>query len=164
MRIYLLAFGKLKSPGFRLACDHFLKMTSGWVKIEEIEMKPIAVPEKNQALLKQIQKQENALLTSELSKHLGPRGAFYLLDERGKTFPTQEWAKLITTWEATSIPEIALCIGSSLGFSEELRKAARGLLAFGPQTLSHELARLVCLEQLYRAFSVCRGHPYHNPD
>ncbi|MBC7387253.1 MAG: 23S rRNA (pseudouridine(1915)-N(3))-methyltransferase RlmH, partial [Cryobacterium sp.] len=61
-----------------------------------------------------------------------------------------------------SIPEVAFCVGSSLGFSEALRGKARGLFSLGPQTLSHEIARLVLAEQLYRSFSVLRGHPYHH--
>ncbi|MGZ3689613.1 MAG: 23S rRNA (pseudouridine(1915)-N(3))-methyltransferase RlmH [Bdellovibrionota bacterium] len=156
MRLRLVAFGKLKTPGLREAADYYLKLSRSWVEIEEIELKPLTVPDKSPATRNKIQEKEAALLLERLR----PQTAIYLLDELGKTQPTREWAALTAKWEAAG--DVALCIGSSLGFGEEIREKARGLLSLGPQTLPHELARVVLLEQVYRAFSVTRGHPYHN--
>jgi 23S rRNA (pseudouridine1915-N3)-methyltransferase len=85
-----------------------------------------------------------------------------LLDEGGKNRSTREWADSIRTWERESVAEIAFCVGSSLGFSDAVRARAKETLSLGSQTLPHELARVVLLEQIYRAWSVTRGHPYHN--
>lgn len=161
MKIYLIAFGKLKTPGLKESAEYYRKLLRGWAQSEEIELKPLAVPDKSPATRAQIQDKEATLLEEKLDALLSGRGAFYLLDEGGKARTTLQWADLVREWEASGIPEIALCIGSSLGFHERLRRRARGILSLGPQTLPHELARVVLLEQVYRAWSVTRGHPYH---
>lgn len=162
MRLYLVAFGKLKTPGMREAADYYRKIIQPWVTVEELEFKPIPVPDKSPATRAQIQQKEADILLEKLSKHLSPRGAIFVMDETGKALRTQDWVKNVREWEDQSVPEVALCIGSSLGFSDSFRKKARGVFSLGPQTLSHELARVVLLEQLYRSWSVTRGHPYHN--
>ncbi|MGK5082350.1 23S rRNA (pseudouridine(1915)-N(3))-methyltransferase RlmH [Bdellovibrionota bacterium FG-1] len=161
MKLFLVAFGKLKTPGLPEAADYYRKLIRTWVNYEEIELKPLSVPDKSAATRKLIQEKEASILEQKLETLLSARGAFYLLDEGGKARSTQDWAELVRQWESTDLPEIALCLGSSLGFSESLRQRARGILSLGPQTLPHELARVVLLEQTYRAWSVTRGHPYH---
>ncbi|MCM2322075.1 MAG: 23S rRNA (pseudouridine(1915)-N(3))-methyltransferase RlmH [Oligoflexia bacterium] len=158
MRLVLVTFGKLKTPGLREAADHYLKLLAPWVSLEETELKPLAVPDKSPATRKLIQQREGELLLKRTSKLRG----FYLLDEGGKSQPTHGWANLVKTWEREGLSEVALCVGSSLGFSPAVRAASRGILSLGPQTLPHELARVVLLEQLYRAWSVVKNHPYHN--
>jgi 23S rRNA (pseudouridine1915-N3)-methyltransferase len=166
MKLYLVAFGRMKTPGLAESADYYRKLlrslvTTGGGGIEEVELKPLTVPDKSSATRAHIQEKEAALLEEKLGALLGGRGAYYLLDEAGKPRSTLQWAELVRDWESASLPEIALCVGSSLGFSDRVRKKARGLLSLGPQTLPHELARVVLLEQVYRAFSVTRGHPYH---
>jgi 23S rRNA (pseudouridine1915-N3)-methyltransferase len=146
----------------RESADYYLGLIRTWLPIEESELKPLSVPDKSASTRRQIQQKEGELLAQKLSKTLTGRGAYYVLDEGGKALTTQGWAELVRSWEADGLPELAFCVGSSLGFSEEIRKKARGILSLGPQTLPHELARVVLLEQLYRAWSVTRGHPYHN--
>jgi 23S rRNA (pseudouridine1915-N3)-methyltransferase len=164
MRLALVAFGKLKTPGLRESADYYRKLLRTWTELEEIELKPLSVPDKSEATRRKIQEKEGELLLAKLEQ----TRSYYLLDERGKALDTQGWARLARSWEESSSGgagagvSVALCIGSSLGFSEEVRSRARGLLSLGPQTLSHELARVVLLEQVYRAWSVNRGHPYHN--
>jgi 23S rRNA (pseudouridine1915-N3)-methyltransferase len=153
LRLRILAFGKLKTPGLADACAYYHRLLSAWVKCEVVELKALPVPDKGQR--REIQARESALLLERVPTR------FYLLDERGKARPTREWAEEVARWEGSSLPEIGLCLGSSLGFSEEIRSRASGLFSLGPQTVSHELARAILLEQLYRAWSVTRGHPYH---
>ncbi len=142
--------------------DYYVRNTKSFCPIEEIELKSVAVPDKSPATRLLIQEKEAALLTAKLDGLLSSRGVFYLLDERGKSGATQEWASSLRGLEENSVPEVAFCIGSSLGFSAEIKKKARGLFSLGPQTLSHEIARLVLAEQIYRSLSVLRGHPYHH--
>lgn len=161
MKLTIIAFGKLKTPGLAESAQYYQKLLRTWVPIQEVELKPMSVPDKSSATRAKIQEKEAVLLNDRLSTVLSSRGVFYLLDEGGKDRTTAQWADLVRDWEGSSLPEIALCIGSSLGFSESLRQRARGILSLGPQTLPHELARVVLLEQIYRAWSVTRGHPYH---
>ena len=161
MKLHLLAFGKLKTPGLAESAEYYRKLLGGFVSYDELELKPLSVPDKSPATRAQIQAKEAAMLDEKLRTLLTPRGALYLLDEGGKPRTTAQWADLVRDWESSSAPEIVLGIGSSLGFADAVRKRARGILSLGPQTLPHELARVVLLEQLYRAWSVTRGHPYH---
>jgi len=162
MRVLLFAFGKLKVPGVREGADYYSKLLGGYLKFEETELKALSVPDKSVATRKLVQQKEGELLLEKLTARLSPRSPFYLLDETGKSLSTTAWATQVREWESGGTPEIALCIGSSLGFSAEIRSRARGAFSLGPQTLPHELARVVLLEQLYRAWSVTKNHPYHN--
>lgn len=167
MRVLLVAFGRLKTAGLRETADYYRKILRPWANLEEIELKPCPVPDKSPATRTQVQEKEAQLVLERIGRPTGARVPpgktphLYLLEEGGKAMDTQEWAKQVRFWEGTGATEIVLCVGSSLGFSAALRKVARGSLSLGPQTLSHELARVVLLEQLYRAWSVVRGHPYH---
>jgi len=84
-----------------------------------------------------------------------------VLDERGSTFTTQEFVKKIDGWELRGTKSIALLIGGSDGHTQTLRDRADLIFSLTPLTLQHELALIVLLEQLYRAYTIKRGEPYH---
>jgi 23S rRNA (pseudouridine1915-N3)-methyltransferase len=162
VRIKLFVFGKLKTPGLRDSADYYFRLLRPWASLDEIELKPCPVPDKSPATRTKIQKKETDLLLSQVETH-GDLRAIFLLDEGGQSRTTLQWADWIKNLEALGQKSpLSFCIGSSLGFSPELRKLAKGTFSLGPQTLSHELARVVLTEQLYRALSVIQGHPYHN--
>lgn len=162
MLIRIVAFGKLKTPGLRESLDYYLRNLKAWAPNEEMELKPIAVPDKSPATRMQIQEKEGAILLDKLKPSLESRGILVLLDETGKSLRTRDWAEMLKGWESEGFREVNFCIGSSLGFSAAVRNRARRTLSLGQQTLPHELARVVLGEQLYRAHSVNHGHPYHN--
>lgn len=162
MKIKVIAFGKLKNPGFRDSADHYLKNLRSFAEVEEIELKPERVESKSSSERKRLQEAEAGYFFERL-KSLGLESApLIALDEGGKAMKTQDWAKALGELERTGHREIAFIIGSSIGLSEALKTRARLRLSLGPQTLAHELARVVLYEQIYRAFSILRGHPYHN--
>jgi len=84
-----------------------------------------------------------------------------LLDERGKTFTSRAFSAEIQKLRNRSIPRLALLVGASDGWDETMRSQADLLWSLGPQTLQHELALLVALEQIYRAETILAGTPYH---
>ena len=80
-----------------------------------------------------------------------------------KSLGTQDWAASVRDWERLGLTDLAFCVGSSLGFSDELRKQARGILSLGPQTLPHEpSAGCSPWSSSTAPGGVTRGHPYHN--
>jgi 23S rRNA (pseudouridine1915-N3)-methyltransferase len=158
VKIRLLAFGKLRFPGYRSAADEYLKRITPWAKIEEIELKAVPIRDQGAATAVQVRAQE----ASEIERWAPAPALLILLDEGGKAATTEEWATRVRGWEDSS-REVVFAIGGSLGFDPALKKRAQSVMSLGPQTLSHELARVVLLEQIYRALSVLRGHPYHNP-
>ena len=84
-----------------------------------------------------------------------------LLDERGKAMGSQEFAQLLGRWRDDGQREARFVLGAADGHSPEERGDADLLLAFGPATWPHLLARAMMMEQLYRATSILAGHPYH---
>lgn len=84
-----------------------------------------------------------------------------LLDERGKTMGSQEFAQLLGRWRDDGMREARFVLGAADGHSKKERTEADLLLAFGPATWPHLLARAMLMEQLYRATSILAGHPYH---
>lgn len=84
-----------------------------------------------------------------------------LLDSRGKQLSSEEFATFLQNHEDRGGPPLLLAVGPADGFSDEARKAANAVLSLGKMTLAHEIARVVLLEQVYRAFTILRGHPYH---
>jgi 23S rRNA (pseudouridine1915-N3)-methyltransferase len=162
VNLFLFTFGKLKTPGLREAADYYKRISSTWVPIQEIELKPLSVPDKSPTTRLRIQEKEGELLLERLTSTVKSRSLIYLMDELGKAHPSEGWAQQWQEWEKSGASNVSLCIGSSLGFSSQVRATAHGRFSLGPQTLSHELARVVLLEQVYRSFSILKGHPYHN--
>ncbi len=84
-----------------------------------------------------------------------------LLDSRGKQMSSEAFAEWLGRQRDTATQQIVFAIGPANGWSHASRKAASLLLSLGPLTLAHALARVVLAEQLYRAFAILTGHPYH---
>ena len=84
-----------------------------------------------------------------------------LLDSRGKQFTSEQFAVWLGQQRDDGRQLIVFAVGPADGWSDDARKQANLLLSLGPMTLPHELARLVLSEQLYRAFTILSGHPYH---
>ena len=84
-----------------------------------------------------------------------------VLDERGGQFTSRQFAQKLGEWEQRSVKAVALIIGGANGHTDELRQSADWLMALSKFTLQHELALVVALEQIYRAYSIKAGTPYH---
>ena len=90
------------------------------------------------------------------------RGRLVLLDARGRQLSSDLFAQFIRVQqEKLAAPLLTFAVGPADGFSDAARSAADSLLSFGPMTLPHDLARVILLEQLYRGFTILKGHPYH---
>jgi 23S rRNA (pseudouridine1915-N3)-methyltransferase len=166
-KVTLVCFGKLKTPGLGDAVQEFEKRLTRYTDFKTIELKPLPVPEKSEALRSLIPEKEAQILsdlfqTPSFKSSAGRLPEIWCLDETGKSMKTTEWAKSLRELSDRGSGELVIVIGGSLGLSETLLKSAQKLVSFGPQTFSHELARLVLVEQLYRALSFLTGHPYHN--
>jgi len=104
---------------------------------------------------------ETALL--ELTQIRGGRTTpvVILLDARGRQFTSEEFAELLRDQQDRGTQNLFFAVGPADGFSDQARGSADLILSFGKMTLAHELARIVLLEQIYRAFTILKGHPYH---
>lgn len=84
-----------------------------------------------------------------------------LLDSRGKEMTSREFASFIESQQSADVQHLIFAVGPADGFSQETRSRAHRLLSLGKMTFPHELARVVLLEQIYRAFTILKNHPYH---
>ena len=84
-----------------------------------------------------------------------------VLDSRGKQMTSEELAAYIESQQSADVQQLIFAIGPAGGFSDETRSRASKLLSLSKMTLPHELARVVLLEQIYRAFTILKKHPYH---
>lgn len=85
-----------------------------------------------------------------------------LLDERGKQFSSISFSKQVEQWLANTSGNVIFVIGGAHGFSDDVYQRANQKLSLSTMTFSHQLIRVIFLEQLYRAFTILHGHPYHN--
>jgi 23S rRNA (pseudouridine1915-N3)-methyltransferase len=150
MRYRIITLGQLK-PGFYLeGCQFYLDRLKPYAKLELLELK-----EAKTKIPEQVKHLESQALLKASS------GYVIALDEKGKSLTSKQWAETMTRLETQSISTISLLIGGAEGHSEELKKKANELWSLSNLTLPHDLARLVLLEQLYRAETIRAGHPYH---
>ena len=152
--IKLILFGKLKEPYLREACAEYEKRLGAYCKLEVIELVPAALPENPSG--KQIEKALELEAKQALAK-LGKSASVAALCVEGRPFSSEQFAG----WLAQQPNEIVLLIGSSHGMSEGLKARANLQLSLSAMTLPHQLARVMALEQLYRAFQINAGGKYH---
>ena len=152
MRIRVLAVGRDRSGLYAPAVDEYASRLSRYVKFELTE-----VPEARRlAGTPRAREEEGAALLAKLA----PREHVVVLDERGEELTSLAFADRVRRWLERS-QDVTLVIGGSDGLAPELLARAGEKLAVSRFTLAHRLARLVLVEQLYRAFTILRGEPYH---
>lgn len=98
----------------------------------------------------------------ELLSQLSPSDYVMLLDEHGKEFTSMMFASEMEKRMASGCRRIVFCVGGPYGFSEEMHRRADAEISLSRLTFPHELVRLLFVEQLYRAFTILRGEPYHH--
>ena len=146
--------GKLKEPFFRDACAHYMQRLARFHGVDEQVVKDAGgkLPPKVKA-----DKEGEAILA-----RLDARDHVVLLDEGGTALASRKWAARLARWVEDPGRTPCFIIGGPFGLSDAVRARAGETLALGPMTLPHELARVVLLEQLYRAASINAGLPYHH--
>lgn len=97
---------------------------------------------------------------SRISEKLNPAAALVIMDERGKSLSSRAFADKISQWQET-FGVVQFVIGGADGLSDDIRKKATMLMSFGAQTWPHMMARVMLMEQVYRAQQILSGHPYH---
>ena len=141
MKITVLAVGRLKETHWRAAQREYLDRLAHFATVEVKELEE----------------------TTELARHLPAAAKLVLLDEKAPSIDSESWASQVIG-EAEmrhGAKGLAFVIGGADGLPDELRPLAWKALSFGRATLAHRLARIVLLEQIYRAFTILRGLPYH---
>ena len=155
MKIGIIAVGKLKEKFWQEACAEYLKRLKGYAKVQMIE-----VPDKDPNKCggeEAARKQEGRAILEALPEH----SHVILLDVGGKQLSSEGISARMDALGLSGVSEITFVIGGSCGVSDGVYEEADETLSFGKITLPHNLARVVLLEQVYRAFKISRGEPYH---
>lgn len=156
MKITLLTVGKTDKDWVKLGLDIYLSRLKHYIPFSIVE-----IPElKNvSALTKdQIKSKEGELIL----KNIRPADDVILLDEHGKEYSSMELAAIIRDKISYSGKDIVYVIGGAYGFSEAVYKRADSKLSLSRMTFSHQMVRAIFTEQIYRAFTIIRGEPYHH--
>ena len=155
MKIKLLLLGKTTSAAIDELCKDYQKRISRYCKFE-IEIIDNA---KIKAQTPALQNQAEADL---ILNKIEDNAFLILLDEKGKTFSSVEFAGQLTDWMNRSISNYVFLVGGAYGFDKSIYERASFQLCLSKMTFSHQIIRPLFLEQLYRAFSIIRNEPYHN--
>lgn len=151
MEISIAAVGKLR-PYYREAADDYVRRLRRYVTFREHEVR-----EASRAPGEAAQRAEEA---ERLSARIPETANMVALARVGSGWTSADLAKHLDRWLVAAKP-LAFVIGGSQGLDGSLISRARASWSLGPLTLPHELARVVVVEQLYRAFTILRGEPYH---
>jgi 23S rRNA (pseudouridine1915-N3)-methyltransferase len=156
MKITLLVVGKTDSTYLAEGINDYIKRLNHYINFE-IEV--ISDLKKNKNLGVELQKQmEGELIVAKnfLGKEL------HLFDEKGKMYSSREFAVFLEKKMASGLKELVFAIGGPYGFSDKVYEAANSKISLSLLTFSHQMVRLMCVEQIYRALTIFKGEPYHH--
>jgi len=150
MRFRIIWTGKTRDRRLRELIDDYHERLSHFVRSEIVELKESGSEDKSG-----IDKD-----TKRISDALRPGALTVLLDPEGQEWTSQQLAKQVQGWEGSGIKEVAFVIGGPRGLSQEFRARTDQQWSLSRLTLTHEMARVLLFEQLYRAYTIVHGLPY----
>ena len=158
LSVYLICVGKLKEKFYLQASEEYLKRLSGYCKMTLLELPEEKLPgDPSQAQIHAALEKEANLIRSKIPAN----STLITLCVEGKPHSSEEVAKLVRTFEQNSARHLVFVIGGSFGMAESLKREAWVKLSMSPMTFPHHLARVMVLEQIYRAFKINEGSSYH---
>lgn len=158
MKIKLVTVGKLKEKYLKDGIEEYSKRISRFATVDMIELADEKTPDRasdseNEKILE--------LEGNRIISKIGDREFVIVLAIEGKTLSSEEFSKQLEQASINGYSTLTFVIGGSLGLSPQVKKRANLFLSFGRLTLPHQLMRLVLTEQIYRAFTIQQGSPYH---
>lgn len=154
MQIQIITIGQKMPVWVDAACDDYLKRLPRELAVQLLTL-PLA-NRKSKDSAQRLKAQESNLILQKLSQ-----GSFNIaLDEQGEQWSSQQWSKHLQRW-MFECPRVNLIIGGPEGLSQQCYQACQHRVALGRMTMPHALVRVVLVEQLYRAWTIIQGHPYH---
>jgi len=148
MKFRFVWIGKTKQKDWKALQEEYLGRLSHYVRCEIVDLKDTAVGES-------VETEGNRIISS-----LNPSTFVCLMDVKGRSVTSKELAAQVENWQNGSIKEVTFVIGGASGVSSEVAAKANYRLSLSFLTFTHEMARVVLLEQLYRAHTIIRGFPY----
>ena len=158
MRIALICVGRLKAGPERELFERYFKRLEGMARTVGVSGVDLREIDESRARRPEDRREEEA---AAILRAVGPRDALVVLDERGRSPGSAEWAADIARARDAAQNAYVVVVGGPDGLSPALRAKASRVVSFGAMTWPHGLVRVMAGEQLYRALSILSGHPYH---
>lgn len=158
LSVRVICVGKLGEKFWKQACDEYVKRLQGYCRPEVIELPEQKLPDTpSSGQIAAALKKESALIREKI-----PQGAAVIaMCVEGKTMSSEALAQTIGNLTVSGTSKLVFLIGGSCGLDEELKREARLRLSMSPMTFPHNLARVMVLEQIYRALNIASGGKYH---
>ncbi|MCR1914263.1 23S rRNA (pseudouridine(1915)-N(3))-methyltransferase RlmH [Lactobacillus johnsonii] len=158
MNIKIVCVGKLKEKYFKEGIAEYVKRMSRFAKVKIVQVPDEKAPEKlSPAEMEQVKEIEGKRILDKIKD----KEYVYVTAIKGKERTSEAFAKELSNLTTYGHSDITFVIGGSLGTSDAVNKRADDLISFGKFTMPHQLMRLVLIEQIYRAFMINSGSPYH---
>ena len=155
MKIKVIATGKIKEKFLKDGIEEFLKRLTPYANVEVIELSPVEIKDEN--LIEKALDEEGEKILALIKPH----SYVITLEIKGKMLSSEELAEKIQSLTNDGVGEIIFVIGSSYGLSKNVSNRADFKLSMSKMTFLHQLARLLLVEQIYRAFKIIKGETYH---
>ncbi len=155
MKIKIIALGKIKEKFLKDGIDEFLKRLTPYTSIEIIELTPVEIKDGN--LIQKALEQESEKILANIK----PNSYVITLEILGKQLSSEDFAQKINEITISGISELVFIIGSSCGIAKSVSERANFKLSISKMTFLHQFARLLLVEQIYRAFKILKGETYH---
>ena len=156
MQIKLLALGKTDNKAIQDLIEDYSNRLGHYIRFE---LEVIPDLKQSKSLSESLQKEKEGEL---ILKKLGSSDELILLDERGKSYSSLEYADFLQKKMNSSLKQLVLVIGGPYGFSEAVYARSNGKISLSKMTFSHQMIRPFVVEQLYRAMTILRNEPYHH--
>ena len=156
MKILLLVIGKTDEDYLVTGINKYVGRLGHYASFEMKELPDI----RNRKTLSE--NQQKKAESFQLLQQLQPSDIVVLLDEGGKKYTSVEFSDMIGKFSAAGIKRLVFIVGGPYGFAQDVYDRADTKLSLSPMTFSHQMVRLIFVEQLYRAFTILKGEPYHH--
>jgi len=156
MKINLIVISKTDQKYMQEGVQEYVKRLSRYIQFELTEI-PDLKNAKNLSTDEQ-KKKEGELIVSKIEKG----SEIILLDDKGKDYTSMQFSKLLQDKMNSGIKTLTFVVGGPYGFSEDVYAVAQSKFSLSKMTFSHQMVRLIFLEQLYRGFTILKNEPYHH--
>lgn len=158
MNITILAVGKIKESFYREALSEYQKRLGRYCRLEIVEVADESVPEKASLAQEELIKEREA---QRILKRLRENSFVITLEITGKKYDSERFAKELEDLALAGRSQLVFVVGGSLGLHRSVSERADLKLSFSDMTFPHQLMRVILAEQIYRAFRIINGSPYH---
>ena len=155
MKIKIIALGKIKEKFLKDGIDEFLKRLTPYASVEVVELSPIEIKDEN--LTDRVLEQE----ADKILANIKPQDFVITMEIQGKMLSSEDFAEKINELTNLGTQEIVFVIGSSCGLAKKVSDRANFKLSMSKMTFLHQFARLILVEQIYRAFKIIKNETYH---